>query len=227
MTKEEIKALINAKIKGQGSQVDLGGALPTIIEEVLDSIPDIPASASEILIVDLHDDFDSETLGAHSIIRIILRKGGEFVTILPVSTLGIANALYQYQEEWRMVSADADTTGIATWADLCNYMEANSKPIITEDSIPKPFHLLANPTSDMTTLEELATTGLTKEVFADMAAGKYTAIISPNQKFYPIQDAHQGYLLYGYDFTHNAIDAAYVMSIEIIDELVRVTFIDV
>lgn len=46
MTKEEIKALINAKIKGQGSQVDLGGALPTIIEEVLDSIPDIPASAS-------------------------------------------------------------------------------------------------------------------------------------------------------------------------------------
>lgn len=36
MTKEEIQALINAKIAGQGSAVDTGGALPTILSEILE-----------------------------------------------------------------------------------------------------------------------------------------------------------------------------------------------
>ena len=35
MTKEEIQALINAKIAGQGSAVDVGGALPAILSEIL------------------------------------------------------------------------------------------------------------------------------------------------------------------------------------------------
>ena len=35
MTKEEIQALIDAKIAGQGSAVDVGGALPAILSEIL------------------------------------------------------------------------------------------------------------------------------------------------------------------------------------------------
>lgn len=35
MTKQEIQALIDAKIAGQGSAVDIGGALPTILSEIL------------------------------------------------------------------------------------------------------------------------------------------------------------------------------------------------
>lgn len=35
MTKEQIQALIDAKIAGQGSAVDAGGALPTILSEIL------------------------------------------------------------------------------------------------------------------------------------------------------------------------------------------------
>ena len=38
MKKEEIKALIAAKIAGQGNQVDAGGALPTILDEIIDAI---------------------------------------------------------------------------------------------------------------------------------------------------------------------------------------------
>lgn len=37
MTKQEIKDLIAAKIAGQGSAVDVGGALPVILNEILDN----------------------------------------------------------------------------------------------------------------------------------------------------------------------------------------------
>lgn len=37
MTKQEIKDLIVAKIAGQGSAVDVGGALPVILNEILDN----------------------------------------------------------------------------------------------------------------------------------------------------------------------------------------------
>lgn len=36
-TTEEIKALISEKIAGQGTQVDLGGALPEILNEILNT----------------------------------------------------------------------------------------------------------------------------------------------------------------------------------------------
>lgn len=36
MTTEEIKTLIDQKIAGQGSMVDVGGALPTILKEIVD-----------------------------------------------------------------------------------------------------------------------------------------------------------------------------------------------
>lgn len=37
MTKQQIQALIDAKIAGQGSAVDVGGALPTILHEILEA----------------------------------------------------------------------------------------------------------------------------------------------------------------------------------------------
>lgn len=40
MSKEEIKALIAAKIAGQGTQVDLGGALPSILDAIVDALPE-------------------------------------------------------------------------------------------------------------------------------------------------------------------------------------------
>lgn len=40
MNKEQIKALVASKIAGQGTQVDLGGALPTILDAIVDAIPE-------------------------------------------------------------------------------------------------------------------------------------------------------------------------------------------
>lgn len=52
MTKEEIKALISAKIAGQGNQVDTGGALDTILNAIVDIIPagyELPVATDETL----------------------------------------------------------------------------------------------------------------------------------------------------------------------------------
>ena len=40
MTKEEIRALISAKVAAQGNQVDSGGALSTILDAIVDAIPE-------------------------------------------------------------------------------------------------------------------------------------------------------------------------------------------
>jgi hypothetical protein len=52
MTKEEIKAKIQATIAGQGSAVDIGGQLPTILDAIIDLIPEggeIPIATAETL----------------------------------------------------------------------------------------------------------------------------------------------------------------------------------
>lgn len=62
MTPEEIKALIKAKIAGQGSAVDVGSALPAILEGIVDlassGSPVAPTPALDLPLVEL----DAETL---------------------------------------------------------------------------------------------------------------------------------------------------------------------
>lgn len=48
MTTEEIKDLIASKIAGQGNQVDSGGALPTILNEIVDMASQGGATPIEI-----------------------------------------------------------------------------------------------------------------------------------------------------------------------------------
>lgn len=45
MTKEQILALVASKIKGQGNQIDIGGALPEVLQGILDLIPPAPETA--------------------------------------------------------------------------------------------------------------------------------------------------------------------------------------
>ena len=57
MTKDEIKALIAAKIAGQGTNVDAGSVLPTILNGIIDLIPsgngggivDVPFQSTSIV----------------------------------------------------------------------------------------------------------------------------------------------------------------------------------
>ena len=49
MNKDEIKALISAKIAGQGNQVDSGGALDEILNAIVDAIPEGGGSGAPVL----------------------------------------------------------------------------------------------------------------------------------------------------------------------------------
>lgn len=50
MTKDELKALIAAKIAGQGNQIDAGSTLPAILNGIMDLIPTIPEPETALMI---------------------------------------------------------------------------------------------------------------------------------------------------------------------------------
>lgn len=76
MTKEEIKALINAKITGQGNEIDAGSVLPSILGAIIDLAgeggggggggddPDIPTVTEEVTYAELVELRNSGTLMA-------------------------------------------------------------------------------------------------------------------------------------------------------------------
>ena len=68
MTKDEIKALISAKVAGQGDQVDAGGALAEILNGIIDAIPSGDADAA---IVDLSE---YNEVGVYNITRELQNK---------------------------------------------------------------------------------------------------------------------------------------------------------
>lgn len=57
MTKEEIKALIDAKIAGQGSAVDVGSALPAILNGILD----LAVSGGERTVIECDETFEQKS----------------------------------------------------------------------------------------------------------------------------------------------------------------------
>ena len=57
MTKEEIKALVNAKIAGQGSAVDVGSALPAILNGILE----LAASGGERTVIECTETFERKS----------------------------------------------------------------------------------------------------------------------------------------------------------------------
>lgn len=61
MTKQEIKDLIAAKIAGQGSAVDVGGALPVILNEILDAIPEVSTVRPAYLEMEVVQSFENKT----------------------------------------------------------------------------------------------------------------------------------------------------------------------
>lgn len=62
MTKDEIKALVAAKIAGQGSAIDAASVLPTILDAIVDAIPEVtpaptPAEMLDALTLNSSVDF--------------------------------------------------------------------------------------------------------------------------------------------------------------------------
>lgn len=74
MTKQEIKELISRYIEGQGNQIDSGGKLPTILNEILDALDTDSKEYAKLVEVDDSEDFDEST--AYQIGDIVRYEGG-------------------------------------------------------------------------------------------------------------------------------------------------------
>lgn len=77
MTLEQIKALISEKIAGQGNQVDIAGALPVILGEIVDSLAGI-TSIIEITSGELSPDTDKTKEEAAAAFGISLDQVDDF-----------------------------------------------------------------------------------------------------------------------------------------------------
>lgn len=71
MNADEIKALIAQKIAGQGSMIDIGGALPTILNEIVD----IATSAASIIYLEILENYPEETLTIEQALNSIKLNG--------------------------------------------------------------------------------------------------------------------------------------------------------
>lgn len=61
MTTAEIKALVAAKVAGQGTMLDVGNALPAILNALCDQIDSLKATKAETQEVDDFEEFDTTT----------------------------------------------------------------------------------------------------------------------------------------------------------------------
>lgn len=138
MTPEEIKNLIDQKIAGQGTMVDVGGALPTILKEIVDmasqgggggDIKPIILSAlptqeittqAELDAIGLtREEINAALLGKRSGVVINTESFADFFTITSVRTLGndfvtISFCVMEYPEGdsyWVSVGYTIDISG--------------------------------------------------------------------------------------------------------------------
>lgn len=72
MTKQQIKDLVAAKIAGQGTMVDAGGGLPTILNEIIDLLPE--GGGNEPIIVE----GEISSSGQYSGVRIFTPTSADF-----------------------------------------------------------------------------------------------------------------------------------------------------
>ena len=144
MTKQEIIALIAAKIEGQGSQVDVGGGLPKILKGIIDLIQPAPEPIEpEPLVVDgtVEESVEESEL-------IFVPGDVDFDTALPVFEGGGCVLLVNAVDEVRVISAHLiyegtsgvkemigiDTTGKRwVWREEVEIPEDPEEPIDPEE----------------------------------------------------------------------------------------------
>lgn len=97
MTKQEIQDLINKKIAGQGSAVDVGGALPAILSEILELASADPQPQTHVLeIGSLSDGLESES---DALARLSL--DAKAVSLNDLVSLDIKNTIIFYDDTIR------------------------------------------------------------------------------------------------------------------------------
>lgn len=99
MTKQEILALINAKIAGQGTNIDAGSALPGILSGILDLIPE-PPSGPTYKVIRFAATFDDATGMYESKQSVIDALGFESENDFDAIMNGQANILFDGDLNW-------------------------------------------------------------------------------------------------------------------------------
>lgn len=120
MNKHELEALINAKIAGQGNQIDLGGALATILLELAHASKQIEVTDIEALTAEQLDGLDVgdkvvKVTGKQKHLYLVTYKGdgaGEGL-VLTYNACGYGEAIAYDRTEsgWAFNSKDVKTYG--------------------------------------------------------------------------------------------------------------------
>lgn len=110
MKKEQIQALIDAKIAGQGSAVDVGGALPAILSEIL-NLATAPPETHVLLIKGIKEE------GSADEVLNLLEYDGAKPTIQQLSQIDICNTLVTFAPSVSDFSTQLQILGVRSNED--------------------------------------------------------------------------------------------------------------
>lgn len=98
MTKEEIKALIDGKIAGQGTNIDGGGALATILNSIVDALPE--GGGAKIFPIKIYTEYNDGELSRYRCDHTF----SEITTALMDGYIVVANGMNDDGENTMVVS---------------------------------------------------------------------------------------------------------------------------
>lgn len=128
MTKEEIQALIDAKIAGQGSAVDVGGALPAILSEIL-NLATAPPAPPETHVLVIKNTYEGES--ADDALN-LLEYDGAKPTIQQLSEMDICNTFVTFAPSLLPSQPKLQILGVRA---LEHSVEINAGYFISTDTI--------------------------------------------------------------------------------------------
>ena len=114
MTTNEIKAIIAEKIAGQGNQVDIGGALASVLNAIIDSIPEGGGSVPEPVSLPAGTNLGLLSEEAYDRILANLNAGCAVVIVgkKPVTIVGSINSGIMYFDGIGEMGAEFNVLGV-------------------------------------------------------------------------------------------------------------------
>ena len=141
--------------------------IPSVGEYAGVMTPDMLKTLNSIKYVANADDTPTSDLFNHSV-SLIRESQTDYITFLPVSTMGMRGAMYQYMGEWRIITENVLLSAFDDYSALFEWADAHSVPIATGGS-RRDLYIAAGATYDATT-GHYSLNGLTDITEEQMAA---------------------------------------------------------
>lgn len=126
MTKEEILALINAKIAGQGTNIDAGSALPEILSGILGLIPDGALTTSPQELTEGQQEQVLENLALTDVLRFSEQSLTDAQKEQARTNIGIPT---QVQHEIEIVGTNPDSEQPVNWQTFKTYIKIDGEQV--------------------------------------------------------------------------------------------------